>query len=216
MLQKSKSKTIAKFKYLILVPLMLVMLTYVSCSEDKFSGNSEEASISQQLDKLQVAIEQSDELSKEDHEKIIELTMIANKKSTNGVNSEVEKIVGSNADVPFGVIEQAPVFPGCESFNSNDEQKKCMTEKISEHVMKNFNSRLAEELGIKGVNRIIVQFRIDSNGNVVEVKARAPHPDLETEAKRIISSLPQMQPGKQGGKVVGVVYSLPIVFQGGE
>src|SRR5690606_18085237 len=35
MLQKSRSKTIAKLKYLVLVPVMLLMLTYVACSEDK-------------------------------------------------------------------------------------------------------------------------------------------------------------------------------------
>ena len=30
-----------------------------------------------------------------------------------------------------------------------------------------------------------------------------------------MNSLPQMTPGKQRGKAVGVVYSLPIVFQNG-
>ncbi|MGA9324525.1 MAG: energy transducer TonB, partial [Salegentibacter sp.] len=33
------------------------------------------------------------------------------------------------------------------------------------------------------------------------------------EAARVINSLPKMQPGKQRGKPVGVMYSLPIIFQ---
>ena len=50
-------------------------------------------------------------------------------------------------------------------------------------------------------------------GKIAEVRARAPHPRLEQEAARVVNKLPKMQPGKQRGKPVGVVYSLPITFQ---
>ncbi|HBO29337.1 MAG TPA: energy transducer TonB, partial [Leeuwenhoekiella sp.] len=43
--------------------------------------------------------------------------------------------------------------------------------------------------------------------------SRGPHPRLEQEAARVIKLLPQMTPGMQRGKAVGVLYSLPIVFQ---
>jgi protein TonB len=36
---------------------------------------------------------------------------------------------------------------------------------------------------------------------------------LEKEAIKVVSSLPKMIPGKQRGKAVGVLYSLPILFQ---
>ena len=36
---------------------------------------------------------------------------------------------------------------------------------------------------------------------------------LEEEALRVINSLPKMQPGKQNGVAVSVMYSLPIVFE---
>jgi protein TonB len=36
---------------------------------------------------------------------------------------------------------------------------------------------------------------------------------LEQEAKEVIGKLPKMTPGKQRGKAVGVLYSLPILFQ---
>ena len=60
---------------------------------------------------------------------------------------------------------------------------------------------------------IYVRFKIDQKGNIVDIGSRGPHPRLESEAERVIKLLPQMTPGKQRGKAVGVLYSLPIVFQ---
>ncbi|MDT0648786.1 energy transducer TonB [Autumnicola edwardsiae] len=131
---------------------------------------------------------------------------------------EVEEVVEAPVeeeidDVPFAVIEDVPIFPGCENLSNNDQRKKCMSEKISQHVNRNFDTELGSELGLSGVNRVIVQFKIDRNGKITEVRSRAPHPRLEQEAARVIQKLPSMQPGKQRGKAVGVMYSLPIVFQ---
>lgn len=117
------------------------------------------------------------------------------------------------ADVPFAVIENVPIYPGCENMKNNNERKACMSEKIQEFVSRKFNTDLGGQLGLTGVNRVIVQFKIDKNGNIAEVRSRAPHPRLEEEAARVISSLPKMQPGRQRGQAVGVMYSLPIVFQ---
>lgn len=116
-------------------------------------------------------------------------------------------------DVPFAVIENVPIFPGCEGLNNNEERKQCMSQKIQQHVNRQFNKDLGSELGLSGVNRVIVQFKIDEKGDIVNIQSRAPHPRLEREAARVIDALPKMQPGKQRGKAVGVMYSLPIVFQ---
>ena len=56
-------------------------------------------------------------------------------------------------------------------------------------------------------------FKIDKFGNVVDVRARAPHTKLEEEAVKVVRSLPHMTPGKQRGVPVGVLYGLPIIFQ---
>ena len=128
---------------------------------------------------------------------------------------EVEEIeeVEEDIDVPFAVIETVPVFPGCESKKNNDARKKCMSEKIQKFVNKKFNTDLAQDLGLEGVQRILVAFKIDKTGNIVGVRARAPHPKLEKEATRVIKALPKMKPGMQRGKAVNVPYSLPIKFQ---
>jgi protein TonB len=126
---------------------------------------------------------------------------------------EIEEVEEEIADVPFAVIENVPIYPGCERAGNNNAKKACMSEKISKFVNKKFNRDLAGDLGLEGRQRISVQFKIDRNGNVVGVRARAPHPRLEKEAVKVVSALPKMIPGKQRGKAVGVLYALPIIFQ---
>lgn len=129
---------------------------------------------------------------------------------------EVQKIelasIEEDVEVPFSVIENVPVFPGCEN-GSNADKKACMSEKISKFVNKKFNTGLASDLGLSGRQRINVIFKISKTGDITGVRARAPHPGLEKEAARVINLLPKMKPGKQRGKPVTVPYSLPIIFQ---
>lgn len=130
--------------------------------------------------------------------------------------AEVEEVaeVEEDIDVPFSIIENVPIYPGCESAGNNDAKKKCMSEKIGKFVRKNFNADLAQDLGLdSGIKRINVGFKIDKTGKIVNIQARAPHPKLEAEAKRIIAKLPKMKPGKQRGKPVNVPYGLPITFK---
>jgi len=122
---------------------------------------------------------------------------------------EEEEIV----DVPFAVIENVPIYPGCENEKGNDAKKTCMSEKVKDFIQSKFNIGLAEEIGLEGRQRIFVTFAIDKNGDVVNVRARAPHPKLEEEAIKIVKTLPHMTPGKQRGVPVGVSYGLPITFQ---
>lgn len=146
-------------------------------------------------------------------ETIIESTEAKQDEKIVEVKEIKEEVVEEEiADVPFAVIENVPVYPGCEGEKTNDAKKKCMSSKISEFINKKFNTNLASDLGLEGRQRIAVQFKIDKSGRVVDVRARAPHPRLEKEAMDVVKSLPNMTPGKQRGKPVGVLYSLPIVF----
>lgn len=124
---------------------------------------------------------------------------------------EVEEEEEVVEDVPFAIIEDVPVFPGCTG--TKEQKRDCLNDKITQHVGKKFNAELAQELGLSpGKKRISVMFTINKNGDVVDIQARAPHVRLEKEAIRVIESLPKMQPGKQRGRPVGVKYSLPITF----
>ena len=146
------------------------------------------------------------------------LPIIFNAPATNEMLNEVV-IVGyadQTTDVPFSVVEEIPVFPGCEASQNRDEQKGCTSKGIKMHVNKNFNTKLAKKLGLVGRQRINVIFKIDTNGNIIDIRSRAPHPALEAEAIRVIKTLPKMIPGKQRGNLVNVPFSLPIIFQVGE
>ena len=115
-------------------------------------------------------------------------------------------------DVPFAIIEDVPVYPGCTG--SKAQLKECFQDKITQHVNKKFNSELASDLGLApGIKRIFVMFKIDKNGDITDVQARAPHVRLQEEAIRVVKSLPKMIPGKQRGRAVGVNYSIPIAFK---
>ncbi|MEM9680800.1 MAG: energy transducer TonB, partial [Bacteroidota bacterium] len=116
-------------------------------------------------------------------------------------------------DIHINQVEKLPIFPGCERYTARKDLHKCMSQKINKLVQKKFNTDIAGEKGLSGKQKIYVQFKIDKTGNVSEIKARAPHPDLEKEAQRVINKIPQMQPGDQGLKPVNVVYNLPIIFQ---
>ena len=144
-------------------------------------------------------------------ETVIESTETDQEEEIDIEDLDVEE-VEEDVEVPFAVIENVPVFPGCERGN-NAKKRKCMSEKIAKFVQRKFNTELAGDLGLSGRQRISVIFKIDKSGNVTGVRARAPHPRLEKEAQRVINLLPKMQPGKQRGTAVIVPYSLPIIFQ---
>lgn len=211
MLQKHKSSQFSKFKFLLIIPVLLLMLTYVACSEDQNMGISEEEmSLSDQIVDLKAAIQNKEKLSQEELELLQSLKQDYMKKVE---VIEVKDNAGNYKDnIPFAVIDQAPAFPGCEQW-VDDPRKNCTSSKIAEFVNKNFDTSLGKKLGLTGINRVIVQFRIDETGNIVDVKARAPKPELEEEAIRVVSSLPQMTPGEQDGQPVSVMYSLPIAFK---
>ena len=115
--------------------------------------------------------------------------------------------------VPFIMIENAPVFKGCEGL-SKAENKKCFDEKMLKFVQRNFDVNIANEVGLRaGKYRISTQFIIDDQGNVVDIKIRAPHSKLEKETQELIEKLPKFTPGKQRNKSVKVRYSLPITFR---
>ncbi len=129
-----------------------------------------------------------------------------------GLNNPALQEVVEYVAIPFGVIEQVPVYPGCENL-TKEEQKKCFTDKVTKHVMENFNPKVTDALKLTGRLKINTMFTISNNGKVEEIKVRAPHPALEKESLRVINMLPNMTPGMQSGKAVNAVFSLPIIFE---
>ncbi|MDA8850633.1 TonB family protein [Flavobacteriaceae bacterium] len=125
-------------------------------------------------------------------------------------NVEVEDAF-EEVDVPFAIIEDVPIFPGCEEV-AKSKRRDCFQEKMNKHIVKNFRyPDIAQEMGIQG--RVYVNFVIATDGSIQEIRMRGPDKNLEKEAQRIISKLPKMIPGKQRGRPVRVPFSIPITFR---
>ncbi|HET8886591.1 MAG TPA: M56 family metallopeptidase [Salinimicrobium sp.] len=230
MLQKSKSKQTAKLKYLLILPLMMLMLVYVACSDGTEQINLEQAEKSatppppppppappKDAKVLRVAdMNNLTPAEEKKQEKLLELIkeengtlIITDGKSSAMIEAGVKM---EETSVPFTAIEQVPIYPGCEGLASNEEAKDCMTEKITEFVASNFKKKDMKSYVEKGTHKIYVSFQINKSGDVAHINAKASHPALQAEALRVVEALPRMTPGKQDGENVAVVYSLPIVF----
>jgi protein TonB len=141
-------------------------------------------------------------------ETVIESTETNEEEIVEIVEVEEEEL---DIDVPFAVIEDVPIFPGCERVKKS-ERRDCFQEKMNKHIRKNFRyPEIAQEMGIQG--RVYVNFIIAKDGKITNIRMRGPDKNLENEAQRIISRLPSMIPGKQRGRPVRVPFSIPITFR---
>ncbi|NYJ26772.1 M56 family metallopeptidase [Allomuricauda sp. ARW1Y1] len=224
MLQKKKSKAVWQLKYVLLLPLVLGMLVYTSCESEKsntVSDSERQLSLEERLQMLNNEIEGKDSLTESERNQIAKMaqTMIdqTNKSASEvngwtvkaGINPPASVERDSTDAVAFAVIDEVPIFPGCE--NAVDK-KQCFNEKIVEHIKKHFRyPEAAEKQGIQG--RVSILFTIDTNGEISSIKKRGPSEILENEAVRIIERLPKMQPGKHKGETVNVPFAIPITFK---
>ncbi|GAA3508802.1 hypothetical protein GCM10022393_20650 [Aquimarina addita] len=103
-------------------------------------------------------------------------------------------------------------FDECSSLGSVNFTE-CTSRKINKFVSQNFNGGLGNDLGLTGVNRIYVRFVISKCGNIIDAKARGPHPRLEKEALRVVGLLPALVPAEYNANKVSISYALPIVFR---
>ena len=110
----------------------------------------------------------------EDEEEIEE-TII---ESTETDQEEIVEIVEveeefEDVDVPFAVIEDVPIYPGCERV-AKSKRRDCFQEQINKHIRKNFRyPEIAQEMGIQG--RVYVNFVIDKQrGRAVRVPFSIP------------------------------------------
>jgi len=140
------------------------------------------------------------------------LQTFENPKKRKQKEKEITDSSSGKIEVPFAVIQKIPTYSECESL-SPEEEKKCVSKKISKHIIDNFNIKLANSLGLVGEVRINTLFKISKEGNIEGIRARAPLKTIENEAIRVIATIPKMKPGMHKGKPVIVPYSLPIVFQ---
>lgn len=117
---------------------------------------------------------------------------------------EVVVIKTQEGDI-FTVVEQMPRFPG-----GDDARIKFLKENIK-------YPDEARKQGISGT--VFVSFVVEKDGSISNVKLlRGIGGGCDKEALRVVSMLPNYEPGLQDGKPVRTQFNLPISFKlnGGE
>ena len=99
----------------------------------------------------------------------------------------------------FMVVENMPEFPGGDVG-------------LMKYIQKNVRyPAIAKEYNITG--KVFIQFIVDKSGSVTNVKVvRGVDKNLDAEAVRVVKSLPKYKPGKQRGKPVRVMFTIPVNF----
>jgi len=100
----------------------------------------------------------------------------------------------------YEIVEDMPTFPGG------------ITE-LMNYLSKNTHYPASTKRdGIQG--RVVVSFIVEPDGSISNAKlVRSIDANLDQEALRVVSEMPNWTPGKQGGNAVRVRYSLPIAFK---
>jgi periplasmic protein TonB len=117
----------------------------------------------------------------------------------------------------FKVVEQMPRFPGCEGKITNKEKDDCAKTKMLEYIYKYLKyPALAREVGVEG--QVVLQFVVDKDGTITETKVvRDIGAGCGAEAEKVVNAMNNMGqkwiPGKQGGRPVRVLYTLPVKFK---
>ena len=111
-----------------------------------------------------------------------------------------EEAPEEEVDEVFTIVEDQPAFPG-----GNAAFYKFVASNMTYPAQ-------ARRMGIEG--RVFVQFVVDKDGSVTEVKAvKGIGAGCDREAERVLNSSPKWTPGKQRGRSVKVRMVLPIIFK---
>ena len=118
---------------------------------------------------------------------------------TESDEDEMIEIEEESDDEFFMVVENMPEFPGGDLG-------------LMKYIQKNVKyPPIAKEYNITG--KVYVSFIVDKSGSVTNVKiVRGVDKNLDAEALRVVKSLPKYKPGKQRGKPVRVMFTIPINF----
>ncbi len=112
----------------------------------------------------------------------------------------------------FKVVEENPTFPGCEHLKEKDARKQCAEEKLMEFIYANIQyPPVARENGVEGM--VVLQFVVEPDGSISNIKiVRDIGAGAGQEAARVVSMMPKWNPGKQRGRPVRVMFTLPVRF----
>ena len=202
MMTRNKSSRNSLIKYLLAIPVLLMLLML-------FSQKNLLAKINKGGTELI-----SKNLEKQTTESKILNNILANLKDTIPLpKTHWHKTF--NGEEVFKVVEEMPRFKTseCEANTDARTRKNCADREMLMFIYKNIKyPAQARELGIQG--QVVVQFIVDKNGKINQPKViRSIGGGCGEEVLRIVNTMPQWIPGKQRGKNVNVQFNLPVRFK---
>jgi len=129
---------------------------------------------------------------------------------------QIETIQPDDEEVilPSEKVESLPVFPGCEKYRGQRQKlKRCLERRLYRFIRQRFDTDILSEYDFPGRVAVYVQFTVDKQGHITQIKARSPYETLQAEAVRVLGRLPEMEPGRQNGHPVAVRFMFPIYLQ---
>ena len=136
-------------------------------------------------------IEESEIMSVEDQGEVVEINEDA--------NIVVEEVV--EEEQIYQVVEQQPEFPG---------GMQALMKFLRDNIQ---YPRISRENNSQG--KAFISFVVNSDGSIQDVEVLKSSSDvyLDKEAVRVVSAMPNWNPGKQAGKAVRVRFTLPVTFR---
>jgi TonB family protein len=115
-------------------------------------------------------------------------------------SAKATEVRSENSDaVPFVQVDEMPVFPGGDA---------ALLKYLGEHS--NYPEK-AKRNNIQG--KVVVRFCVTEKGKISRLSViQGVDPEIDAEAIRVVGTLPDFIPGRQGGKAVPVWYMVPITF----
>lgn len=225
MMNKKRTKRIAKVKYALYIPLAAALLV-VSNIE---TVARDIANVAKAMPMAKASVKQ---------EKMVDLSF-SNKatvavesrkkvQSTEAIERKDNKmevqVDNRNSEMSAQKVEETTEVANEESVEKGPKKSP---KKVYDYIenMPTFNGNLnqwllqnmkypVEAMNKKEQGKVIVQFIVSENGEVSEPKIiRSVSPALDKEACRIVLAMPKWNPGKLKGKPVAVRYMLPISFR---
>jgi hypothetical protein len=130
--------------------------------------------------------------------------------------SSPETYTDAEVENVFKVVEEMPRFPGCEDIKDMRERKTCADKKMLQYIYENLKYPTeAKEAGLEG--QCVIQFIVAIDGSIENIKVVRDIGGGCGEAVRsVILTMNEMSKkwisGKQSGKPVKVMYTLPVKF----
>lgn len=128
-----------------------------------------------------------------------------------------EKVNKLTDDEIFKVVEEQPLFPGCNTSTEENEKLDCSKTKLLNYIYQNITyPPSAREAGIQG--QVVIRFVVEKDGTLSNLEVvKEIGGGCGEAAKQVFEKMNwqglKWTPAKQRGKVVRVVYNVPVKFK---